>query len=128
MILNINLIKKFINTELILAIIISFSTILNVIYNYNKIKFIPITIFLITLYLLLTKRKNKLKIILLYLSYALCFGFAEYLVITYTNGKAISYQKELTFFKLPYWLLFGAYPTMVINLLLINDFWNIIIN
>ena len=58
------------------------------------------------------------------LNFAIIFSISEYLILKGTNFNAINYQKENTILNLPYWLIFGAYPSMVLNFLLIQDFLN----
>ena len=128
--LNKNKINKLIryitDKETILVIIFTLSSLFNIIYNYNNIKHLYISIFLIILYFIISRRNNKFKIFIIYVNFALFTSISEYLVVKYANRKAINYQKNFTIMGLPYWLIFSAYPSMVLNLFLLSDIWNII--
>ena len=102
---------------------------INIIVNFDNNYCVLISICLLLLYFYKT-RKKRLEILLMIIHYALLFAFSEYLIMKFTNGKAIHYSKmnKHTIFGLPLWLFLSAYPSMILVLIAIQDFWNILLN
>lgn len=121
----ISLNKKFIfkpNT-IVSFVFLCLTTILIILYYDKKIG-IYLSVLLLPLFICFynTSKKNKFKMVYIYLMFSIITFIGEAVVIYKTNNKALLYNYTVPKLKVPSWL-FLAYLNMVIFIWLLDDYF-----
>ena len=104
------------NKEIILWIVISYLSVLNIVINYKSKYQLLYTVLIFVIYFIFSDRKDKKIVFLTVLAFALINGLSEALIIKYTKKGALSYNGTNKIFNIPYWL-FSSYLTMTLFIL-----------
>ena len=104
-------------------------TTLCIIYLYNKNIGFYLSLLLVPIFLVLyrTSKKNKCKMLFIYLIFSIVTFLGEALVIYKTNAKALVYTHTVSCLKVPSWL-FLAYLNMVIFIWLLDDYFTTMVS
>lgn len=95
--------SKIISRETILINIITILHIINLIYFHDSHKSFLISIFLIIIYFLISKRKDKKALALTMINFMIWGVIIESIIIHYTN--ALEYKNKFMSSYIPLWLI-----------------------